>query len=59
MESSVVKGQGSQEWKETRKPKTSGNKIPRGAGEMAQWLRALAVQIPATTWWFTTICNES
>jgi hypothetical protein len=35
-----------------------------GAGEMAQWLRALTavpevlVQFPATTWWLTTICNE-
>jgi hypothetical protein len=30
-----------------------------GAGEMARWLRALRsrVQLPATTWWLTTICN--
>jgi hypothetical protein len=35
-----------------------------GAGEMAQWLRALTAlhrswaQFPATTWWLTTIYNE-
>jgi hypothetical protein len=33
-----------------------------GSGEMAQWLRLLFrrfwVQIPATTWRFTTTCNE-
>jgi hypothetical protein len=33
-----------------------------GAGEMAQWLRALTVLPevlnPATTWWLATICNE-
>jgi len=30
-----------------------------GAGEMAQWLRALTAlpEVPATTWWLTTICN--
>jgi hypothetical protein len=44
--------------KYTFKQKNTGT----GAGEMAQWLRALTallkVQIPATTWWLTTICNE-
>jgi len=35
-----------------------------GAGEMAQWLRALTALpevlslIPSTTWWLTTICKE-
>ena len=34
-----------------------------GAGEMAQWLRALAALpevlslIPSNHWWITTICN--
>jgi len=33
------------------------------AGEMAQWLRDLALpevlsSIPPTTWWLTTTCNE-
>jgi hypothetical protein len=40
------------------KKKPSGGR--GGAGEMAQWLRALAtlpVQFPATTWWLVTICN--
>ena len=43
-------------------PKETMN-VHDGAGEMAQWLRALAalpefrVQVPATTWWLTTICN--
>ena len=37
----------------------------QGAGDMAQWLRALTVfpEVPefnsqATTWWLTTICNR-
>jgi hypothetical protein len=31
-----------------------------GAGEMAQWLRALIalLKVPATTWWLTTIFNK-
>jgi hypothetical protein len=35
-----------------------------GAGEMAQWVRALTAlpkvlsSNPTTTWWLTTICNE-
>jgi hypothetical protein len=39
-------------------------KLSVGAGEMAQWVRApdctrrSRVQIPATTWWLTTICNK-
>jgi hypothetical protein len=41
-------------------------KESRGAGEMAQWLRALAlnlqrtwVQFPAPTWQLITVCNLS
>ena len=39
-------------------------KIELGAGDMTQWVRALATlpevlsSNPATTWWLTTICNE-
>jgi hypothetical protein len=39
-------------------------KVKTRAGEMAQRLRALTalpkvlIQIPATTWWLTTICKE-
>jgi hypothetical protein len=37
-------------------------KMAQGAGEMAQWVRApdcsSEVQIPATTWWLTTILNK-
>jgi hypothetical protein len=43
---------------------TKINKNVLGAGEMAQWIRALFAlpevmsQFPATTWRLTTICNE-
>jgi hypothetical protein len=51
-------------YRETLPRKTKNNKKKFGAGEMAQRVRAPTallrswVQIPATTWWLTTICNE-